>query len=92
MKWSIVLVAVSLAVASGQTGKQCAADISAKCPPPGIGTEPVFFEVPEHCSQYCECSNGIAWLFVCARGTLWDTWIEECIADYLVDCGSRPNP
>ncbi|MPC51086.1 hypothetical protein E2C01_044924 [Portunus trituberculatus] len=53
---------------------------------------PVFFEVPEHCSQYCECSNGIAWLFECARGTLWDTWIEECIAEYLVDCGSRPKP
>ncbi|KAK8402482.1 hypothetical protein O3P69_000713 [Scylla paramamosain] len=93
MKWSLVLAAVFLMAApSIQDPVQCASEISSQCPPPGYEGDPVYFAVPEHCSMYCECSNGVAWQFSCPPGTLYDALSKECKFEYDVDCGARPNP
>ncbi|XP_050731280.1 uncharacterized protein LOC127005923 [Eriocheir sinensis] len=92
MKWCLALVAVSLwAVAAAQTGTQCASEISALCPAED-SADPVFLPVPEDCGEYCECSNGEAWLFFCPPGTLFDEKLSYCLVADSVDCGSRPIP
>ncbi|XP_071524805.1 uncharacterized protein [Panulirus ornatus] len=83
------LGAATLVLANG--GHQCDASITAQCPFPD-GPNPIFLPVPENCREYCECSDGIAWLFVCAPGTLFDAQLGLCNWEDLVDCYGRPTP
>ncbi|XP_050731276.1 peritrophin-1-like isoform X2 [Eriocheir sinensis] len=92
-KWCLALVAVSLwAVAAAQTGVQCSVDIADQCPEKDDPGNPVFLPNPDDCSQYCECSNGYAWLFDCPPGTLFDEYSKRCIMEVDANCGSRPLP
>jgi len=69
----------------------CAADISAQCPVPDVGNA-VMLPDPEDCSKYCQCSNGVAYAFDCAPGSLFDVVDVRCETASDVDCGTRPRP
>ncbi|KAK7065924.1 hypothetical protein SK128_026310 [Halocaridina rubra] len=82
---SVVLFLMGLTRAE----EQCSAAISQSCPFPDP-PNPEFIADPTDCSAYCECSDGIAWRFHCAPGTLFDEVLKICNWADVVDCGSRP--
>ncbi|WP_432215025.1 chitin-binding domain-containing protein, partial [Salmonella enterica] len=77
MKGPVValLALCALTLTSGQEAK-CSSSISAQCPAVDPET-PVYLAVPENCLEYCECSNGVAWLFQCDVDQAWDDSLKR---------------
>nr|XP_045581179.1 probable endochitinase isoform X2 [Procambarus clarkii] len=91
-KFSLLMLVVegllSAPLISAQMGPPCDDSISEQCHMPD-DTEPQYFPVEDNCSQYCECSDGVAYLLSCAPGTFFDVHLNICNWSYLVDCGDR---
>ncbi|KAK3870580.1 hypothetical protein Pcinc_024205 [Petrolisthes cinctipes] len=88
------LAAAVLACVAGVLYSQevpCSDDFSDMCPPIENGTV-IYFPVEEDCTQYCQCSDGTAWLFTCPGDTVWDTDNHICNWYWDVDCDGRPIP
>lgn len=51
------------------------------------GDEAVYFENDVYCNKFYECSNGVAFDFICAPGTFWNQSLTAC--DYPVDCEGK---
>nr|XP_053629650.1 uncharacterized protein LOC128686664 [Cherax quadricarinatus] len=94
MKSLLVLLLVALSSATvikDGAGTPCDDAISDQCPAED-GPDPLYIAVPENCQEYCECSQGTAYLFECGEDTLFDDVLKECNWATHVNCGSRPIP
>ncbi|XP_066138881.1 uncharacterized protein [Euwallacea fornicatus] len=54
-------------------------------------SNPVFFDDPDDCGAFYECSNQEAVHFQCSPGTYFDESKDTCEWAENVDCGTRPT-
>ena len=76
----LILGALFLVIVAGE---ECPSDISAQCPAVDPST-PVYFEYPNDCSKFCQCSSGTAYVEPCPPGLDFDTSLDVCNDPALV--------